>query len=397
MPARRQSLRRSVDEAPSSRRFVGLMSGTSLDGVDGVVLEVSSADTSPRTVAYRSAPFPPELRESLLALAESRSPPASPGAPERSELERAALASLGLARCYASVVDALRADLPTGCEIEAVGAHGQTVRHRPDQGYSVQLLDAALLAELTGLAVVHDFRAADLAAGGEGAPLVPAFHAAVFSHSRERRAIVNIGGIANLTVCATSGGSAESGYDTGPGNTLMDAWCSAILGMPFDRDAAWAATGEVLPGLLDAMLADPYFARPGPKSTGREYFHLEWLRSHLAGIGTARPREADVQATLVELTAATIADAVRAARVDTAYLCGGGTRNPALMRRITARLAPLPVATTSALGIAPEAIEATAFAWLAWRRIDGLPGNVPTVAGAAGPRILGALHAAPPR
>ncbi|MCP5266450.1 MAG: anhydro-N-acetylmuramic acid kinase [Burkholderiaceae bacterium] len=388
-----------------ARRFVGLMSGTSLDGVDGVLIEIESdrpgAHGIVRTIGEASAGFPGDLRRRLLSLAASEKP-----APHESELEIAAVAANELAHRYAEVVERL-VNGAGACEVRAIGAHGQTIRHRPEHGFSVQLLNGALLAELTGIPVVCDLRAADLAAGGEGAPLAPAFHRAVFGHAAASRSVLNLGGIANLSVVAPTDGPGEKqavvGFDTGPASTLLDAWTSRHLGQPFDEDGRWAASGKTDPTLLAALLDDPYFGREAPKSTGREHFNLTWLDSMLARCGRADLGAADVQRTLVELTACSIADAIARAckghpatpRDDAAiYCCGGGVRNGFLMGRIAARLAPSPIRTTADLGIAPQAVEAAAFAWLAQRRVDGLPGNLPSVTGAYGPRILGALHEA---
>jgi anhydro-N-acetylmuramic acid kinase len=356
--------------------FIGLMSGTSVDAVDGALVDFSGS--APVTVGFESEPIPSALRATLLDLQR----------PGDDELGRAALASIELTKLYATVARRLSAPGRRGAR--AIGAHGQTVRHRPELGYTLQLIDGALLAELTGTDVVCDFRSADVAAGGQGAPLVPAFHAGVFAHPSRRRAIVNVGGIANLTLLAP--GEAVRGFDSGPGNVLLDGWCESNTGERFDRDGRWAAGGSPDARLLDTLLAEPYFARAAPKSTGRDLFNVEWLRRALA-----QPRRAqDVQATLVELTARTIADGARGFGAQEVFLCGGGANNGTLVARITALLAPARVSTTGELGLDPQAVEATAFAWLASRRVSGLAGNLPAVTGARGPRLLGALYGAPP-
>ena len=365
--------------------FVGLMSGTSVDAVDGVLAAFDGdAPGAPiRTVAFASRPMPPALRAELLALQQ----------PGENELARAALATVALTDLYGEVARELaaRADSP----IVAIGAHGQTVRHRPELGYTLQLIDGARLAELTGLVTVVDLRSADVAAGGQGAPLVPAFHALAFASPTRRRAIVNVGGIANVSLLPPGGG-AVTGFDTGPGNLLMDAWCERHLGEPYDRDGAWASTGRVDGQLLSRLLDEPYFAQPAPKSTGRDLFTTAWLEARLAALPGA-PSPQDVQATLAELTAATIADACRAFGADECRVCGGGARNEHLMTRLAARLAPAEVTSTAALGVDPGSVEALAFAWLARERLAGRAANLPAVTGAKGPRVLGAVHAPIPR
>ena len=365
--------------ASGSDLYVGLMSGTSLDGVDAALVDF--AEPTIRLVGTRHLPYDDEIRSAALALSAS-------GA---DEIDRAASLANELARIYARAVDdLLGVSGVQPSEVRAIGCHGQTVRHRPEAGYSVQLVNPSLLAELSRIRVVADFRSRDLAAGGQGAPLVPAFHAACFRSPTVRRAVVNIGGIANITDLPVTG--AVRGFDTGPGNMLLDAWANAQRGERFDRGGAWAATGVVDRELLDAMLADPYFAAPPPKSTGREHFNRDWIERH--EVFTRRPQ--DVQATLAELTAFTLADAARreCAGIAEVYVCGGGTRNEDLGSRLARLLAPVRVATTAALGVDPEWVEAMAFAWLARQTLLGLPGNLPEVTGARGPRVLGAIYPA---
>lgn len=365
--------------AAASPYCIGLMSGTSLDGVDAVVADFSQP--TPKALAHVHLGFDPELREELLALNQAGD----------NELERAALAANRLAEHYAQAVRQLlrHAGLEPAA-IAAIGAHGQTVRHRPDLGFTLQLNNPALLVERTGITVVADFRSRDVAAGGQGAPLVPAFHAAAFAHPDRHRVVVNIGGIANLTDLPPGG--PVTGFDCGPGNMLMDAWCQRHTGRPYDENGAWAATGRVLPALLEALLAEPFFLQAPPKSTGRERFGLPWLERHLA------PEYApqDVQATLLRLTVQTIHDAIvrHAPGVQEVWLCGGGARNTALVNSLRHAFAAqaVPVALTDALGIAAEWVEALAFAWLAWRALQGEPGNLPTVTGAAHPCVLGAIY-----
>ncbi len=380
------------------RRFIGLMSGTSLDAVDGVLAEIGPGRAALRTLAFASRPLEAPLRDEFEALQ-------SPGT---DELARAARASAALARVYAVVVaDLLAAARCPAADVTAIGAHGQTVRHRPDLGFTIQLLDAARLAEDCGIPVVSDLRAADVAAAGQGAPLVPAFHARVFGHPRERRAIVNLGGIANVSLLPAAGiegnaggdtgDGAVLGFDTGPANTLLDLWARRHLGTPFDRDGAWARGGRPDAALLAAWLAEPYFALAPPKSTGRDLFDAAWLERSLATRTGAPPAPRDVQATLAELTAVTVARACRDFGAQRVYVCGGGAANGHLLERLAAHVAPAPVETTLALGVDPQAVEAAAFAWLAARRIDGLPGNLPAVTGARGPRVLGTLAEPLPR
>lgn len=365
-------------------RFIGLMSGTSLDGVDGVLAEFIDAG-SPRVLAHRHHPFDDSLRAALLQLNQ----------PSEGELHRAALASNAVARCYAAVVTELLVSAgATAAEISAIGAHGQTVRHRPHEfdgtGYTVQLLNGHLLAELAGIDVVCDFRGRDLAAGGQGAPLVPAFHAALFGCAGEDIGVLNLGGIGNLTLLAASG--VVLGFDCGPGNALMDEWCETHRGQRFDEGGRWASGGTVHPGLLAALLADPFFAQRPPKSTGRDLFHRGWLEAALGQVPVL-PSPQDVQATLAELTARAAAEALRRLAPATRRLlvCGGGAFNQHLMGRIAALLADVAIQTTDARGLPPDQVEALAFAWLAQEFVHRRPGNLPSVTGAKGPRVLGSL------
>ncbi|MGE0315603.1 MAG: anhydro-N-acetylmuramic acid kinase [Lautropia sp.] len=371
---------------------IGLMSGTSIDAVDGVLVGFGGTQPSPRTLAFASLPMPPALRDALERLQS----------PFAGELDAAALAGVALSRLYAQVVRELlrHARLRAG-DVAAIGAHGQTVRHRPEAGYTMQLLNGAALAEACGIDVVCDLRSADVAAGGQGAPLVPAFHAEVFGAPGVRRAIVNVGGIANVSLLDGAGG--VRGFDTGPGNTLMDGWCRRHTGNGYDEDGRWAAQGSVDAALLGHLLSDPYFALPAPKSTGRDHFNLAWLDARLDAMAhPARPvRPEDVQATLLALTADTIVAAVAAADPSAVYLCGGGTRNAALVAAIRARLADASARCslqgTDSLGIDPQAVEASAFAWLAMRHLGDAPGNLPSVTGARGTRVLGARYRASAR
>ncbi len=376
--------------SPIAHRYcIGLMSGTSLDGVDGVLVDFAEGT---QVLWHASRGFDAALRAELLAL----------NTPDgRDELHRAALAANALARSYAEVVrELLQATGLAPAQIAAIGAHGQTVRHRPQMfdgtGYTLQLNSPALLAELSGVAVVADLRSRDVAAGGQGAPLVPAFHQGVFGRPGETVLVLNIGGIANLSVLAGDG--TVLGFDCGPGNALMDVWCQTHTGQPYDDGGQWAATGQVLPALLDRLLAEPFLQQPPPKSTGRDLFHADWLAGHLSASATssADARPADVQATLTEFTARACAGAVQRFGHDGGELlvCGGGAFNTQLMQRIAALLPGVAVDTTAARGLPPQQVEAAAFAWLARQALLGLPGNLPAVTGARGPRILGAIHPA---
>jgi anhydro-N-acetylmuramic acid kinase len=360
--------------------YAGVMSGTSLDGVDAVIADFAPSPGKPATlIASAHLPFASDLAAELLAL--QRSGP--------DELSRAMRAANALADTYA---DAIRAALAEGGlaagDIAAAGVHGQTLRHRPGEGSTLQLNNPARVVERTGITVVADFRSRDVAAGGEGAPLVPAFHAALFGGSIHR-VVVNIGGIANVTDLPAHG--AVSGFDTGPGNVLLDFWHARHRGSPFDRDGAWAASGRVDGPLLTALLDEPYFARKPPKSTGRDWFDFAWL---LAKLERRTLAAEDVQATLVALTARTIADAIEAhcASATEVLICGGGACNGALMGALAALLSPRNVAPTSSHGVAVAHVEALAFAWLARECIAGRPGNLPAVTGARGLRVLGAIY-----
>ena len=366
------------------------MSGTSLDGIDGVLVDFTpTAEARLRVLAHRRGPLPAALKAELLALNRSSA----------DEIHRGALAANALARSYADVVAALLAAAPVSAgEVVAIGCHGQTVRHRPGEfdgvGYSIQLNAPALLAEWTGIDVVADFRSRDVAAGGQGAPLVPAFHQAAFGDTGRALAVLNLGGIANLT--SIDAGGRVVGFDSGPANALLDLWCAESTGASFDAAGTWAATGAMDARLLASMSDEPYFALPAPKSTGRDLFHRSWLDRHLQLADAGRLRAEDIQATLAELTASTCAAAVRrdAAGAAELIVCGGGSRNDDLMARLRRRLAPLPVVDSDERGLPAEQVEAAAFAWLARQFTDRQPASLPTVTGAAGARVLGALYPA---
>jgi anhydro-N-acetylmuramic acid kinase len=366
--------------------FIGLMSGTSLDGVDGVLADFSDGRIAVQ--GFAAAPFPVSLRAELMALN-------TPGGDN--ELHRAALAGNGLARVYARVVHQLLADAGVATEaVTGIGAHGQTVRHRPgefdDVGYSLQINNPSLLAELTGIPVVADFRSRDLAAGGQGAPLVPGFHRALFARDDQPVAVLNIGGISNLSVLPAGSGTVL-GFDCGPGNALIDHWCQTHNGQPFDAGGQWAASGQVLPELLSRLLSEAYFAKAPPKSTGRDLFNPNWMASHL---GTSPAEPADVQATLTELTAQACAMHLQRHGPDSQLLivCGGGALNHHLLSRLRVLLPAVEVVSSAERGLPPQEVEAAAFAWLARSTMLGQPGNLASVTGARGPRVLGAIYPA---
>lgn len=369
----------------SKQFFIGLMSGTSLDGVDGVLADFSGSQ--PRVLAHHAMPFEPALKQELLAL----------NTPSNNELHRAALAANSLVRVYAQIVQALLEDTQTtASDICAIGAHGQTVRHQPGAfdgtGYTLQLNNPALLAELTGIDVVADLRSRDIAAGGQGAPLVPVFHQGIFSQANRTVGVLNIGGIANLSLLHANGD--VLGFDCGPGNALLDHWCQAHTGYAFDNNGAWGASGSVIEPLLQAMLTEPFLHQAPPKSTGRDLFHPNWLADQLSGYADANA--ADVQATLTEFTArACVNDVLRhAADASELIVCGGGALNGLLMQRLQAGLPNVRVLSSAERGMPPLQVEAAAFAWLARQTVLGLPGNLPTVTGAQGARILGGIFKA---
>ena len=362
--------------------FVGVMSGTSLDGVDAVVADFAVSGKACETLGAAHVAFPSLLRDELLTLQQ----------PGNNELARAGAAANMLAELYAdAIARALAAAKLSADDIAAAGVHGQTLRHRPDRGFTVQLNNPARVAEKSGMRVVADFRSRDVAAGGQGAPLVPAFHAALFARRDRHRVIVNIGGIANITDLPRDG--SVHGFDTGPGNVLSDLWCARNRGTTFDAQGAWAAEGKPNPRLLDVLLADPFFSAPPPKSTHRDKFNLQWFEERLAAAHIDDEAE-NIQATLVALTARTIADAIRAyaASAEQVLACGGGANNLTLMKYLASELAPRDLGTTADEGVPVEQVEALAFAWLAREALAGRPANLPEVTGAKGRRVLGAIY-----
>jgi anhydro-N-acetylmuramic acid kinase len=365
--------------------YFGLMSGTSMDGVDGIAVQFPKGKP-PVVKAEAFVGFSAGLRDALFALQQ----------PGDNEIEREALAANALAARYMVCChELMRCGNLSVSQIRAIGVHGQTVRHRPEKGYTRQINNPALLAEMTHVDVVADFRLRDVAAGGQGAPLVPAFHATVFGKKDETRVVCNLGGISNITILGAAGG--VRGFDCGPANALLDAWAQRHLGKPFDEGGVFAAGGQVHRPLLHALLDEPFFEQQPPKSTGRDLFNAEWLDAKRAPFASVSP--ADVQATLTALTAITIAREIERHAPDSraVYVCGGGARNPELMRMLQTALeesgvSGVPVMTTDALGVPPNQVEPLAFAWLAMRCIERQPGNLPAVTGAAGERVLGAIY-----
>ena len=371
-----------------SRRYLGLISGTSVDTVDAVIASFEALAGTTRLLHAHGHPIPSRLRRELLEAAAGK----------RTTLARIARLDVEVGHLFAdAALSAIeRAGLDPG-EIAAVGSHGQTVRHEPDRRWpsTTQIGDPNVIAHRTGITTVADFRRRDVAAGGQGAPLAPAFHQAVMSHPSLRRAIVNLGGIANVTLLdpIESAASGPVGFDCGPANGLLDAWARRHLDAPLDEDGHWAARGAVHAPLLERMLADPYFSLPAPKSTGRGYFDEDWIDRQLRATGES-VAPADVQRTLCELTAATVAASLEAygRGADEVYLCGGGVHNRTLAEHLSARLAPRKVLRTDVLGISADYVEAAAFAWLAKCALEGIPGNRPSVTGASEPAVLGGIY-----
>lgn len=363
--------------------YVGLMSGTSLDGIDAALVSFQAAP--PQLIASHFQPLPPDLRQSLAEFSLA----AEVSLQELGEID----ARLGELFADCALVAISAAGLSPS-QIRAIGSHGVTVRHSPESStpFTLQLGDANRIAQITGITTVADFRRRDIAAGGHGAPLVPAFHRAVFATPDENRVVLNIGGIANITILPKDSSRAVTGFDTGPGNTLLDYWAQQHLGEPVDSDGAWGASGRCHQDLLARLLDEAYFGRNPPKSSGKELFSPAWLNSRLQTL-TKQPEPADVQATLAHLTAQTIAQAIRLRAPETAKVlaCGGGVHNRHLMKLLETML-DCPVESTGQYGLDPDWIEAMAFAWLARQTLLGLPGNLPEVTGAKHPVVLGAIY-----
>lgn len=373
-----------------TERYIGLMSGTSADGIDAILIECEQHDQL-TVCGHVEIPYPNDIRQSVIELCQ----------PGDNEVERLGQLDQRLGQAFAEAVNQLlRKSNLSPADVDGIGSHGQTIRHHPqgtiEHPFTLQIGDPNIIAEQTGITTVADFRRRDMAAGGGGAPLAPAFHQAVFSSDIERRVIVNVGGIANAT---DLGSLRAPGFDTGPGNTLLDGWVQRHNGQTYDADGQWAQSGQVHPQLLQQLLAHPYFAAPPPKSTGREDFNLHWLDAQLAVFSKTHPDEQlaseDVQATLMELTTASIIEAIRRhiPAHDHIYICGGGARNTALMQRL-GELSRRPVSTTANLGVDPQHVEGAAFAWLAKQTLHRLTGNKPAATGASKEVILGGIYPA---
>ena len=360
--------------------YLGLISGTSADGIDAALVRFEG--TACHLVASRTSRWDEALRARLVALGQGG---------DATSLDELGALDVQVAEAFAdAATQLLEAAKVAATDVRAIGSHGQTIRHRPNAAhpFTWQLGDGNVIAERTGIDTVADFRRRDVAAGGQGAPLVPAFHAALLHDASEDRAVLNLGGIANFTLLPRDG--QVRGFDTGPANALLDAWCDRHRGMPYDAQGAFAASGAVDAALLERLRADPWFALPPPKSSGREHFHLDWVQARLPGDARAE----DVQATLLELTATTVADALLAHQPTTRRVlaCGGGVHNPVLLARIAAHLPGIRVESTAAHGLDPDSVEAMAFAWLARETLAGRPGNLPAVTGARGSRVLGVVY-----
>ena len=368
-----------------SKLFIGLMSGTSLDSIDAVAVEVKNNDCT--LIAHHSSELPPDVRQQILQLT----------LPGGNEIDQMGQLDLTLGRLFAKATNGLLSTSGLSREsITAIGSHGQTIRHRPEHNFTLQIGDPNTIAELTGITTIADFRRRDMAAGGQGAPLVPAFHNTLFRSTENPRLIANIGGMSNVTLLPANASETVMGYDTGPGNVLLDSWIKERRGLAYDKNGEWAKSGTVHQPLLETLLKLPFFQQTPPKSTGREQFNLDWLKQQLSAVSEEIP-EADVQATLLEYTARTLSDAIKQHQDGVkleVFVCGGGAHNKFLLQRLHELMHPVNVTTTSALGVDPDWVEAIAFAWLASRTLDGLSGNLSAVTGAKGERILGGIYPA---
>lgn len=361
--------------------FIGLMSGTSLDGMDAVLVNFGEKSQDIKIIGHSYVPYEDKLKMALLGL----------HSPNTNELEESlVIGNIVSKKAYEAIEALLKKTNVASKDIRAIGFHGQTIRHQPQKGFTLQIGNPALLAELTNINVIADFRSRDVAASGQGAPLVPAFHQEIFSHPTTYRAILNIGGIANVTLLNPK--TTVSGFDTGPGNILLDHWSKTHRNQAFDENGAWAKEGKIIETLLGAFFKDAYFEKTAPKSTGRDHFNEAWLNKHLQKSYSRQ----DIQRTLLELTALSIAKAIDShdANITEIYLCGGGALNSFLVERLKALMPKIKIQPTDLLGIPTQYVEATAFAWLAKQMLFSKPGNLPEVTGAKGLRILGALYPA---
>jgi anhydro-N-acetylmuramic acid kinase len=370
--------------ANSPALYVGLISGTSMDGIDAALVEFG--DHQCNVLATLAAPYPHELRDRLISAAQS---------PADCTVDMIGHLDQWVGECFRDATITLLEKQGVASDlVNAIGSHGQTLRHQPRAArpFTLQIGDANIIAAGTGITTVADFRRRDLALGGEGAPLTPAFHQWLFADRGKNRGVLNIGGIANVTLLLPES-TTVLGFDTGPGNTLLDAWCRQSRNEPFDKGGAWAESGSVVQPLLDEMLADPYFKLPPPKSTGFEYFNSAWIKSRLAASGEEVAAAEDLQSTLAELSARTIAMSVleHAPAIEQLLVCGGGVHNTNLIHRLQSYLPGTSVQSTEEFGLHPDWVEAAAFAWLAKRRIEGKPGNLPEVTGAKRATVLGAV------
>jgi len=361
--------------------FIGLMSGTSLDGMDAVLVNFGEKSQDIKIMGHSYAPYEDKLKMALLRL----------HSPNINELEESLVIGNTVSKkAYEAIEALLKKTNIASKDIRAIGFHGQTIRHQPQKGFTLQIGNPALLAELSHINVIADFRSRDVAASGQGAPLVPAFHHEIFSHPITYRAILNIGGIANITLLNPK--TTVSGFDTGPGNILLDHWSKMHRNQAFDENGVWAKEGKIIETLLDAFFKDAYFEKTAPKSTGRDHFNEAWLNKHLQKSYSTQ----DIQRTLLELTALSIAKAIDShdANITEIYLCGGGALNSFLVERLKALMPRIKIQPTDLLGIPTQYVEAAAFAWLAKQMLFSKPGNLPEVTGAKGLRILGALYPA---
>ncbi len=377
-------MHRPTEDQPTPDIYIGIMSGTSLDGIDVAAVKI---DGTFELIGASCYEIPHPLRKEILALTS----------PTDNEIDRLGSLDTQLGLLFADCANSLIESLALNRKrLAAIGSHGQTIRHRPELGFTLQIGDPNIIAEKTGITTVADFRRRDMSSGGQGAPLVPAFHHSLFHSTEHNRIIVNIGGMANITILKRDNKDELLGYDTGPGNVLLDSWINHHTGNLYDKNGEWAATGRSHNGLLRHWLNEPFFSEPPPKSTGRELFNLKWINQGLQAFSHEEIKPQDIQATLLELTAVSISDAIKQTQLSDLeiYLCGGGAHNPLLLESISHHIQAKSVSTTSVLNLDPDWVEAAAFAWLAHQTGHQRPGNHPAVTGAQGFRILGGIFQA---